>query len=90
MDEIKATLSFHMDSKSNMKHDLRQIYVPYVDTDRSKNNVYYSGNTTLEEIFDFLFKDSVIEYNARQAQRPRLQDAQQAFSKEDFSCVYPF
>ena len=73
MDEIKATLSFHMDSKSNMKHDLRQIYVPYVDTDRSKNNVYYSGNTTLEETFDFLFKDSVTEYNTRQAKRPERQ-----------------
>mgnify|MGYP003290909799 CR=1 FL=1 len=71
MDEIKATLSFHMDSKSNMKNDLRQIYVPYVDTDRSKNNVYYAGNTTLEEAFSFLFSDFEREYNARQTRPER-------------------
>jgi hypothetical protein len=74
MDEIKATLSFHMDSKSNMKHDLRQIYVPYVDIDRSKNNVYYAGNTTLEKSFSFLFADSVAEYNARQKRPERRID----------------
>ena len=71
MDEIKATLSFHMDSKSNTKHDLRQIYVPYVDPERSKDNVYYSGNTTLEEAFSFLFSDFEREYNARQTRPER-------------------
>ena len=63
-----------MDSKSNMKHDIRQIYVPYVDTDRSETNVYYSGNTTLEESFSFLFADSVAEYNARQKRPERRID----------------
>jgi hypothetical protein len=74
MDEIRATLSFHMDSKSNMKHDLRQIYVPYVDVDRSKNNVYYSKNTTLEAAYEDLFADAVAEYNARQTRPERRID----------------
>ena len=49
MAEINATLSFHMDSRHNEKHDLRQIYVPYVDTERSKNNVYYNGKIAFGE-----------------------------------------
>lgn len=71
MAEINATLSFHMDSRHNEKHDLREIYVPYVDTERSKNNVYYKGNMTREEAFDLLFADAVAEYNSRQKRSDR-------------------
>lgn len=66
MAEINATLSFHMDSRHNDKHDLRQIYVPYVDTERSKNNYYYAKNMTREDAFEYLFGDAVFEYNKRQ------------------------
>ena len=71
MAEINATLSFHMDSRHNEKHDLREIYIPYVDTERSKNNVYYKGNMSREEAFDFLFADAVAEYNSRQKRSDR-------------------
>lgn len=71
MGEIKATLSFHMDSKHNDNHDNRSIYVPHVDTERSKNNVYYSGNMTRAEAFRFLFADSESEFNARQTRPER-------------------
>ena len=71
MAEINATLSFHMDSRHNDKHDLRQIYVPYVDTERSKNNYYYAKNMTREDAFEYLFGDTVREYNEHQIRPDR-------------------
>ena len=65
MSEINATLSFHMDSKHNDKHDLREIYVPYVDYSRSHLNYYPEFNITREQAFDFLF----LKFQARPEHR---------------------
>jgi hypothetical protein len=71
MPEINATLSFHMDSKHNDKHDLREIYVPYVDTERSKNNYYPDFNMSRQDAYEYLFGESVREYNERQSRPDR-------------------
>lgn len=71
MEEINATLSFHMDSKHNDKHDLREIYVPYVDTERSHLNYYPKFNVTREAAFEFLFGESVRCYNEQQSRAER-------------------
>ena len=71
MSEINATLSFHMDSKHNDKHDLREIYVPYVDSERSKNNYYPESNITREAAFEHLFGDCVRRYNEQQSRPDR-------------------
>ena len=71
MEEINATLSFHMDSKHNDKHDLREIDVPYVDTSRSKNNYYPESNVSREFAFEYLFGDYVRRYNEQQSRPER-------------------
>lgn len=71
MAEINATLSFHMDSRHNDKHDLRQIYVPYVDGSRSHLNYYPEFNISREEAFDFLFSESQRLYNEKQTRNDR-------------------
>lgn len=71
MPEINATLSFHMDSKHNDKHDLREIYVPYVDTDRSINNYYPDFNMSRQDAYKYLFGESVREYNELQSRPDR-------------------
>ena len=71
MSEINATLSFHMDSRHNDKHDLREIYVPYVDYSRTHQNYYAEFNTTREKAFDFLFSESQRLYNEKQSRNDR-------------------
>lgn len=71
MAEINATLSFHMDSRHNDKHDLREIYVPYVDYSRTHQNYYAEFNTTREKAFDFLFSESQRLYNEKQTRPDR-------------------
>lgn len=71
MSEINATLSFHMDSRHNDKHDLREIYVPYVDYSRTHQNYYAEFNTTREKAFEFLFSESQNSYNEKQTRKDR-------------------
>lgn len=71
MSEINATLSFHMDSRHNDKHDLREIYVPYVDYSRTHQNYYAEFNTTREKAFEFLFSESQRLYNEKQTRNDR-------------------
>ena len=71
MEEINATLSFHMDSKHNDKHDLREIDVPYVDTTRSKDNYYPEFNMKRDAAFEYLFSESVRQYNEQQSRSDR-------------------
>ena len=71
MSEINATLSFHMDSRHNDKHDLREIYVPYVDYSRSHLNYYPEFNITREQAFDFLFSEFQNAYNEKQTRNDR-------------------
>lgn len=70
MEEINATLSLHMDSKHNDNHDARNLYVPYVNPEWSKNNYYPDFNMSREQAFEFLFSNFVREYNKRQNIRP--------------------
>ena len=71
MSEINATLSFHMDSRHNDKHDLREIYVPYVDYSRTHQNYYAEFNTSREKAFEFLFSESQNSYNEKQTRKDR-------------------
>ena len=67
---MKSTLSFRMSELHNEGHNLRTIYVPYVDTSKSKDNIYYV-NHTKEEAYEFLFADAVKEYNEKQKRKDR-------------------
>ena len=71
MEKINATLSFHMDSRHNDKHDARNLYVPYVNPELSKNNYYPDFNMSREQAFEFLFSDAVREYNQKQTRPER-------------------
>ncbi|MDD6146446.1 MAG: hypothetical protein PUB43_05350 [Oscillospiraceae bacterium] len=71
---MQSTLSFHMSEQMNEKHNLRTIYVPYVDTAKSKDNIYYFCQSK-EEAFHELFDEAVEEYNAKQKRKDRkIQD----------------
>lgn len=67
---MKSTLSFRMSELHNEGHNLRTIYVPYVDTSKSKDNIYYV-NHTKEEAYEFLFAEAVKEYNEKQKRKDR-------------------
>ena len=67
---MKSTLSFRMSELHNEGHNLRTIYVPYVDTSKSKDNIYYV-NHSKEEAYEFLFSDTVKEYNQKQKRKDR-------------------
>ena len=67
---MKSTLSFRMSEQHNEGHNLRTIYVPYVDTSKSKDNIYYV-NHTKEQAYDYLFADAVKEYNKKQKRKDR-------------------
>ena len=67
---MKSTLSFRMSELHNEGHNLRTIYVPYVDTSKSKNNIYYV-NYTKEQAYEYLFADAVKEYNEKQKRKDR-------------------
>lgn len=71
MEEINATLSFHIDSRHNDKHDARNLYVPYVNPELSINNYYPDFNMSREQAFEFLFSDAVREYNQKQTRPER-------------------
>lgn len=60
-----------MDSRHNDKHDLREIYVPYVDYSRTHQNYYAEFNTTREKAFEFLFSESQNSYNEKQTRKDR-------------------
>ena len=67
---MKSTLSFRMSELHNEGHNLRTIYVPYVDTSKSKDNIYYV-NHSKEEAYELLFADAVREYNGKQKRKDR-------------------
>lgn len=70
---MKSTLSFRMSELHNEGHNLRTIYVPHVDSSKSKDNIYYV-NCTKEEAFDYLFSEAVKEYNEKQKRNDRKID----------------
>jgi hypothetical protein len=67
---MKSTLSFRMSELHNEGHNLRTIYVPYVDISKSKDNIYYV-NHTKEEAYDYLFSAALKEYNEKQKRKDR-------------------
>ena len=61
----KCTLSFHMGSRFNEKHNNRTIPVPHADCEYEKiHNWYHPNNMSLERAFDVLFSESFNEYNS--------------------------
>lgn len=68
---MQSTLSFHMSEQMNEKHNLRTIYVPYVDTAKSKDNVYYLFSESKEQAYHKLFDEAVEEYNVKQKRKDR-------------------
>lgn len=70
---MRSTLSFRMAETLNEKHNMREIFVPYVDVSKSKNNIYYISQTK-EEAFEYLFSDAVKEYNVQQKRKDRKID----------------
>ena len=60
----KCTLSFHMGSRFNEKHNNRTIPVPHADCEYEEiHNWYHPNNMSLEQAFDF-FSESFNEYNS--------------------------
>jgi hypothetical protein len=61
----KCTLSFHMGSRFNEKHNNRTIPVPHADREYEKiHNWYHPNNMTLEQAYNVLFFESFNEYNS--------------------------
>ena len=59
------TLSFHMGSSFNEKHNNRAIPVPNADTKyESEHNWYHPNNMSLEQAYEMLFSESFNEYNS--------------------------
>lgn len=62
---IKSTLSFHMGTRFNEKHNNRTIPVPNADAEYEKlHNWYHPRNMSLEQAYEILFADSFNEYNS--------------------------
>ena len=62
-----------MSEQHNEGHNLRKIYVPYVDVSKSKDNIYYV-NHTKEQAYEYLFADAVRAYNEKQRRKDRRID----------------
>ena len=67
---MKSTLSFRCSADCNEKHNLRQIFVPYADKSKEKDNIYIHTQTR-QEAFDYLFSEAVAEYNSKQKRKDR-------------------
>ena len=62
---IESTLSFHMGTRFNEKHNNRTIPVPNADAEYEKlHNWYHPRNMSLEQAYDILFADCFNEYNS--------------------------
>ncbi len=60
-----TTLSFHMGSSFNEKHNNRTIPVPNADAKyESEYNWYHPNNMSLEQAYEMLFSESFNEYNS--------------------------
>lgn len=59
-----STLSFHMGTRFNEKHNNRTIPVPHADIEYERvNNWYHPNNMSLEQAYEF-FTESFNEYNS--------------------------
>ena len=62
---MTTTLSFHVGSRFNEKHNNRTIPCPMADKEyEDQHNWYHPNNMTLEQAYDDLFKESFNEYNS--------------------------
>ncbi|MBQ5761810.1 MAG: hypothetical protein IIW02_03240 [Clostridia bacterium] len=60
-----CTLSFHMGSRFNEKHNNRTIPVPHANTEYEKEHNWYSpDNMSLEQAYEILFSESFNSYNS--------------------------
>ena len=59
-----CTLSFHMGSRFNEKHNNRTIPVPHANAEYEKEHNWYSpDNMSLEQAYEILFSESFNSYN---------------------------
>ena len=62
---VKSTLSFHMGTRFNEKHNNRTIPCPMADSDYERqHNWYHPNNMSLEQAYKILFEESFNEYNS--------------------------
>lgn len=62
---MTTTLSFHVGSRFNEKHNNRTIPCPMADKEyEDQHNWYYPNNMSLERAYDFLYKSCFEEYNS--------------------------
>ena len=62
---IESTLSFHMGTRFNEKHNNRTIPCPMADSDyETQHNWYHPKNMSLEQAYEILFAESFNEYNS--------------------------
>ena len=60
-----CTLSFHMGSRFNEKHNNRTIPVPHANAEYEKEHNWYSpDNMSLEQAYEILFSESFNSYNS--------------------------
>lgn len=60
-----CTLSFHMGSRFNEKHNNRTIPVPHANSEYEKEHNWYSpDNMSLEQAYEILFLESFNSYNS--------------------------
>ena len=60
-----CTLSFHMGSRFNEKHNNRTIPVPHANSEYEKEHNWYSpDNMSLEQAYEILFSESFNSYNS--------------------------
>ena len=56
---IESTLSFHMGTRFNEKHNNRTIPCPMADSDyETQHNWYHPKNMSLEQAYEILFAES--------------------------------
>lgn len=70
-EKTEATASFHQEADHNEEHDDRDVPVSYADPSRECDNIYYEKNMSKEEAFEYLFNDSINEYNDAQPRKDR-------------------
>ena len=62
---MTTTLSFHVGSRFNEKHNNRTIPCPMADKEyEDQHNWYHPNNMSLEQAYDFLYKSCFDEYNS--------------------------
>lgn len=68
-----CTLSFHMGSRFNEKHNNRTIPVPHANTEYEKEHNWYSpDNMSLEQAYEFFYREFQC-LQCHRKKRPKMQ-----------------